>query len=61
MALNRLENLDQRLKKSPQISAAYGEITFNHLKKGYITKVDPSEEIIKKRFLSHFLRLKQIE
>jgi len=61
MALNRLENLERRLKKNPQIAAAYGEVIVNHLKKGCIRKVDPSEEIITKWFLSHFLLLKQIK
>ena len=54
MALNRLENLERRLKKSPQTAVAYGEVIANHLKKGYIRKIDPSEGIITKWFLPHF-------
>ena len=45
MALNRLENLERRLKKCPQTAAAYGEVIVNHLEKGYVRKVDPSEKI----------------
>ncbi|XP_070560350.1 uncharacterized protein [Ptychodera flava] len=48
MALHRLRNTEQRLKKNQQIAAAYSENLRQYVDKGYIRKIDPTEEKPKK-------------
>ena len=59
MALNRLQNLERRLLKSPEMTVAYSEVITKYLEKGYIRKVEPSEkEPMKQWYLPHFAILK---
>ena len=41
MALNRLQNLERHLLKSPEMTVAYSEVITKYLEKGYIRKVEP--------------------
>ena len=43
MALRRLENIEKRLKKSPDVEQAYNKCIEQYIQKGYITKVQESE------------------
>ena len=55
MALRRLCNTEKRLLKYPEIAAAYSENTTQYLEKGYIRKIDPTEEKPARRwYLPHF-------
>ena len=55
MALRRLCNTERRLLKNPEIAAAYSENITPYLEKGYIRKIDPSEEKPARRwYLPHF-------
>ena len=59
MALNRLQNLERRLLKSPEMTVAYSEVITKYLEKGYIRKIEPSEKKpMKKWYLPHFAILK---
>ena len=59
VALNRLQTLERRLLKSPQMAVAYSEVITKYLEKDYIRKVEPSEkEPIEKWYLPHFAVLK---
>ena len=61
MALNRLQNLERCLLKSPAMTVAYySEVITKYLEKGYyIRKVEPSEkEPMKQWYLPHFAILK---
>ena len=55
MALRRLYNTEKRLLKNPEIAAAYSENITQYLEKGYIHKIDPTEEKPARRwYLPHF-------
>ena len=55
MALRRLCNIERRLLKNPEIAAAYSENITQYLEKGYIRKIDPTEEKLARRwYLPHF-------
>ena len=55
MALRRLGNTEKRLLKNPEIAAAYSENITQYLEKGYIRKIDPTEEKPARRwYLPHF-------
>ena len=55
MALRRLCNTEKRLLKNPEIAAAYSENITQYLEKGYIRKIDPTEEKPARRwYLPHF-------
>ena len=55
MALRRLCNTEKRLLKNPEIAAAYSENINQYLEKGYIRKIDPTEEKpARKWYLTHF-------
>ena len=55
MALRRLYNTEKRLLKNPEIAAAYSENITQYLEKGYIRKIDPTEEKPARRwYLPHF-------
>ena len=43
MALNRLENTEKRLKRSPEISQAYSGCINKHIEKGYVRKLAENE------------------
>ena len=59
VALNRLQNLERRLLKNPQMAVAYSEVITKYLEKEYIRKVEPSErQPMKKWYLPHFAILK---
>ena len=59
MALQRLQSLERRLLKCPQTAAAYSGVIANYLEKGYIRKVETSEEEpIEKWYLPHFAVVK---
>ena len=44
MALQRLQNTEKRLQKSPEIAQAYSDITERYVAKGYVKKVPKSEQ-----------------
>ena len=55
MALRRLCNTEKHLLKNPEIAAAYSENITQYLEKGYIRKINPSEEKPARRwYLPHF-------
>ncbi|XP_068719623.1 uncharacterized protein [Montipora capricornis] len=55
MALRRLYNTEKRLLKNPEIAGAYSENITQYLEKGYIRKIDPTEEKPARRwYLPHF-------
>ncbi|XP_044182031.1 uncharacterized protein LOC122962848 [Acropora millepora] len=55
MALRRLYNTKKRLRKNPEIAEAYSENINQYLEKGYIHKIDPTEEKPARRwYLPHF-------
>lgn len=55
MALRRLYNTEKRLLKNPEIAAPYSENITEYLEKGYIRKIDPTEEKPARRWcLPHF-------
>ncbi|XP_070560266.1 uncharacterized protein [Ptychodera flava] len=55
MALHRLRDTQQRLKKNQQIAAAYSDNLRQYFDKGYICKIDLTEEKPKKIwYLPHF-------
>ena len=55
MALQRLQGLEKRLLKSPSTAVAYSQVIKRYLEKGYVRKVDPSEEEpAEKWYLPHF-------
>jgi len=55
MAERRLQNLERRLSKQPDVAEEYSKIIDGHLKKGYITKLPPIENDNKtKWYLPHF-------
>ena len=43
VAVNRLKNLEKRLAKNPEVARSYQETIEQHLEKGYIRQVNPSE------------------
>ena len=57
MAEKRLQNLERRLSRQPEVTKEYAKIIEGHLEKGYITKLPPveDEESTVKWYLSHFL------
>ena len=55
MALRRLYSTEKRLRKNPEITEAYSENINQYLQKGYIHKIDPTEEKPARRwYLPHF-------
>ena len=55
MALRRLCNTEKHLLKNPEIAAAYSENITQYLEKGYIRKINPTEEQPARRwYLPHF-------
>jgi len=55
MAEKRLQNLERRLSKQPEIAKEYAKIIERHLEKEYITKLSPVEdESSVKWYLPHF-------
>ena len=55
MALQRLQTLEKRLLKSPSTAVAYSQVIERYLEKGYVRKVDQSEEEpVNKWYLPHF-------
>ena len=42
VVLNRLQHLERRLLKSPEMIVAYSEVFTKYLEKDYIRKVEPS-------------------
>ena len=55
MALRRLLNTEKRLLKNPEIGEAYINNINQHLEKGYIRRLDPTEKSpLKKWYLPHF-------
>ena len=55
MAPRRFCNTEKRLLKNPEIAAAYSENIIQYLEKGYIRKIDPTEEKPARRwYLPHF-------
>ena len=59
VALNRLQNLERRLLKRPQMAVVYNEVITKYLEKEYIRKVEPSEkQPMQKWYLPHFAILK---
>jgi len=53
IALRRLCNTEKRLLKNPDIAAAYSENITQYLEKGYIRKIDPTEEKPARRWYLH--------
>ncbi|MCG7868682.1 MAG: hypothetical protein JAY74_20210, partial [Candidatus Thiodiazotropha taylori] len=54
MALNRLENTEKRLKRSPEISQAYSGCINKYIEKGYVRKLAENEHSATRWFLPHF-------
>ena len=57
MAEKRLQNLEKRLLKAPEVVQEYERIISQYIEKGYVKKVTTSEEcedIIIKWYLPHF-------
>ena len=54
MALQRLQNTEKRLQKSPDIARAYNDIIDHHIAKGYVRKVPETELSKSKWYLPHF-------
>ena len=58
MVFQRLQNLERRLIKDPDVAKAYSEIIQKHLKKGYVRKIESHELCMKqptaKWYLPHF-------
>ena len=54
MAVNQLLRTQKRLSKDPQLSGAYSNVITEYLKKGYISKVSPSEKDEIAWYLPHF-------
>ena len=59
VALDRLQNLERRLLKRPQMAVAYNEVITKYLEKEYIRKIEPSEKQPEQKwYLPHFAILK---
>jgi len=41
MAFQRLQTLEKRLMRSPEIAVNYNQVIENHLEKGYVRKIEP--------------------
>ena len=54
MALQRLQNTEKRLQKSPEIAQAYSDITERYVAKGCVKKVPKSEQSTSKWYLPYF-------
>ena len=54
MALQRLQNTDKKLQKSPDIARAYSDIIDQYITKGYVRKVPETERSKSKWYLPHF-------
>ena len=54
MALHRLQNLEKRLEKIPEVAQAYKENIEKYLEKGYIRQVSSSEKLKATWYLPHF-------
>ena len=54
MALQRLQNTEKRLRKSPSIGQSYSDIIENYVAKGYVRKVSENERYKSKWYLPHF-------
>ena len=53
MAIKRLENMEKRLKKSPDVEQAYNKYSQQYVQKGYVTKVQDSERSMSRWYLPH--------
>ena len=58
MAVNRLLSTEKRLLKDPQLDGAYSNVINEYLKKGYVSKVTPSDKIEKAWYLPYFAIVK---
>ena len=55
LAFQRLQNLEKRLTRNPEVAAAYSEVIEKYLDKGYVRKIEMSEEQpTVKWYLPHF-------
>ena len=54
MALQRLENTEKRLHRSPEIATAYSKVIDQYIEKGYVRKVPENERVDSKWYLPHF-------
>ena len=54
MALHRLQNLEKRLEKIPEVAQTYKENIEKYLEKGYIRQVSSSEKLKATWYLPHF-------
>ena len=54
MALQRLENTEKRLHRSPEIATAYSKVIDQYIEKGYVRKVPDNEKVDSKWYLPHF-------
>ena len=54
MALRRLQNLETRLEKIPEVAQAYKENIKKYVEKGYIRQVDNSGKSKTTWYLPHF-------
>ena len=54
MALQRLENTEKKLQRSPNLSIAYKQVIESYMQKGYVRKVPEHEQSSSKWFLPHF-------
>ena len=54
MALQRLQNTEKRLKRSPDVAKAYKECIDKYIEKGYVSKVPENDLFHSKWFLPHF-------
>ena len=59
VAVNRLKNLEKRLAKNPEVARSYQETIKQHLEKGYIRQVNPSEKSHRQWYLPHFAIVKK--
>ena len=58
MAVNRLLSTEKQLLKDLQLGGAYSNVTNEYLKKGYVSKVTPSDKVEKAWYLPHFAIVK---
>ena len=54
MALQRLENTEKKLQRSPYLATTYQQVIESYIEKGYVRKVPEHEQSNSKWFLPHF-------
>ena len=54
MALQRLENTEKKLQRSPNLATAYKQVIESYIQKGYVRKIPEHEQSSTKWFLPHF-------